>query len=212
MRPFHRSRVPVILSAAIALTLLAGCPAEEDDPYCGDFQCQLGDGENATTCPQDCQPVCGDGACTGNESHGSCARDCPVECGDGSCDGGETYQNCSADCPPPPVCGDGFCDSGETGQNCPSDCAVCTGNFPVDCHDGTGCWTSNTNCNSNVFFCGTPRRCANTNDTAFCCGNVFTECPGFAPFFCPQDSLCYPGGGVPSYCNVGGCSIILGDC
>lgn len=211
MRSLSVSRQLTYLFASALALFLAGCPTE-DDPFCGDFECQIGDGENATTCPQDCQPVCGDGACTGNETHAGCARDCPVECGDGSCDGAETSQSCPGDCPPPPVCGDGACEGGETANSCPGDCAVCTGNFPVDCHDGTGCWSSGTNCSSNVFTCGGSRRCASTNDWAYCCGGTFITCPGAAPYFCPQDGLCYPGNAIPGYCNVTGCSGILGDC
>jgi len=111
---------------AMLTVSIAGCPS--NDPYCGDGECQLGDGESASTCPQDCEAVCGDGACTGAETHAACARDCPVACGDGSCDGAETYQNCPDDCPAPPVCGDGVCDPGESTANCAADCppsAVC---------------------------------------------------------------------------------------
>jgi hypothetical protein len=214
MRSLKDVRMKLLTGLTAILTLsLAGCPTEEDDePYCGDFQCQLGAGENATTCPQDCQPVCGDQSCTGDESHGSCPRDCPVLCGDGSCDGAETYQTCADDCPPPPVCGDGFCEGAETGQNCPSDCSVCTGNYPVDCQDGTGCWTAGTNCQSNVFTCNGLRRCASTADTAYCCGNAFITCPSFAPFYCPNYGLCYANGQIPPNCGELTCSFILGDC
>lgn len=216
MRSFKmiRGSVPFLL-LPLALIALSGCPGDDTpDPYCGDGLCQLGEGENATTCPEDCHAVCGDGACTGNETHGSCANDCPVSCGDGSCDGSETYQTCPGDCPAPPVCGDGVCNGAENSSSCPGDCPAnaCTGNFPVDCHDGTGCWTSGTNCSSNVFSCGGARRCASTADWAYCCGGAFLECPAAAPYFCPQDGLCYSGFNLPGYCSVSACSVVTGDC
>jgi hypothetical protein len=236
MRSLSKSSPFTPVAALAALMLLVGCPTEEDEPFCGDEKCQLGDGENATTCPLDCEAVCGDSACTGAETHASCARDCPVECGDGSCDGAETFQNCPGDCPAPPVCGDGFCEGGETYQNCPSDCpdpprcgdgvcegsetaqscpgdcAVCTGNFPVDCHDGTGCWSAGTNCTSQVFQCSGLRRCASTADWAFCCGGFFVTCPSFAPYYCPNYGLCYAQGQIPAGCGELSCSLLLGDC
>lgn len=195
MRSFHRLRVPTMLSVLAVAALLAGCPSEEDDEYvCGDNVCEVADGENEFNCSEDCasEEPCGDGFCSQND--------------------GENASNCPADCQATPTCGDGLCNGSETGSSCPGDCATCTGSFPVDCHDGTGCWTAGTNCSSNVFTCSGLRRCASTSDSAFCCGGLFVTCPSFAPFFCPQDGLCYGGGQVPSYCTAGGCSVILGDC
>ena len=210
-----RALTSVILTAA--LFALAGCPTEGDDDggyVCGDGICSVGDGESEFNCREDCaSPVCGDGFCDSGETSQNCLADCPAPpaCGDGACNGNETTASCPGDCPAP-RCGDGACNGSENASSCPGDCAVCTGSFPVDCHDGTGCWSSGTNCSSNVFTCSGLRRCASTNDWAFCCGGAFLTCPGSAPYFCPQDGLCYPGNGVPSYCNVTGCSVILGDC
>lgn len=194
---------------AIMTAALTGCPS--DDPYCGDGQCQLGEGETATTCPQDCEAVCGDDACTGSESHASCARDCPVECGDGSCDGSETYQTCPDDCPAPAVCGDGFCDGGENNANCPSDCppapvcgdGFCTGNenasnCPADCYVaycGNGfcdfgeseytCFTDcNDHCNASQVDCFADDYCWTSGTN--CSGNLFT-CGG-SPWRCGSNA------------------------
>lgn len=138
--------------------------------------------------------VCGDGACEVNdgESEYNCRKDCAdPQCGDGTCDAGETPSSCRADCEEPPVC---------------------RGDFPVDCQDGTGCWNPGTNCRSAVFTCGGARRCGDTANWAFCCGGQFVQCPSFAPYFCPQDGLCYAPGTVPPYCNVSACTLALGDC
>ena len=192
MRSFHRLRVPVILSAAFVAALLSGCPSEEDDEYvCGDGVCEVADGENEFNCSEDCatEEPCGDGFCSPND--------------------GENASNCPADCQATPTCGDGLCNGSETASSCPGDCATCTGNFPVDCQDGTGCWSQGTNCSSEVFTCGGLRRCASTADWAFCCGGVFVTCPSFAPYYCPQDGLCYPQ--IPN-CFVGACTVALGDC
>lgn len=61
------------------------CSADADDGYCNE-----GAGESAANC-DDCPPVCGDGACTHEESCGTCSKDCGVcaYCGDGLCNGGE---------------------------------------------------------------------------------------------------------------------------
>jgi len=61
------------------------CSADADDGYCN-----KGAGESAANC-DDCPPVCGDGACTHEESCGTCSKDCGVcaYCGDGKCNGRE---------------------------------------------------------------------------------------------------------------------------
>lgn len=236
MRTFKGTR-PCFRFALLALAALAlaGCPSEDDSYVCGNGVCEVSEGEDRFSCPQDCAPnvcgnticdaaetvancpqdcpaVCGDNLCTDAENSDSCRRDCPELCGDGYCsDNEDLLGNCPADCPIGPVCGDGFCEGGETGANCPSDCATCTGQYPVDCHDGTGCWSAGTNCASNVFTCGGQlRRCALTSNTAFCCSNAFVQCPASFPYYCPVDNLCYAQ--VPTFCSTATCSFILGDC
>jgi hypothetical protein len=48
------------------------------EPFCGDGACNTTatDVENATTCPADCAPTCGNGVCDGGETQDSCAIDC----------------------------------------------------------------------------------------------------------------------------------------
>ncbi len=82
---------------------------------CGDGTCHSG--ENNLNCPNDCQPVCGNWLCEGNEPS-TCWSDCPV-CGDGYCMEQE-YGMCEADCG---YCGNGLCDPGEESR-CPSDCGA----------------------------------------------------------------------------------------
>lgn len=141
-----------------------GCPAdcggEEWDPdwwmgTCGDGICdprdraETGVGEDATTCPADCEeslpaPGCGDGICDpyeGTYSPVSCAADCRSACGDGIC-GWRTESGafdtvepstCPADCPTGPgICGDGTCNVDTEECNvCPADCGEC-----AHCGDG----------------------------------------------------------------------------
>ena len=47
--------------------------------YCGDGTCDVENGENYNTCPQDCEGVCGDGVCDSTED----ANSCPVDCSSG---------------------------------------------------------------------------------------------------------------------------------
>lgn len=89
-------------------------------------------------------PVCGDGTCSGDESHATCAADCPDTgpfCGDGTCNNNETTATCAADCPAAgPFCGDGTCNGSETTTTCPADCAqtACT-SAPDSCTGETVC-------------------------------------------------------------------------
>jgi hypothetical protein len=188
MRPLERRlSVPVGLLAIVTLAL-AGCPS--DDPYCGDGKCQLSAGENTQTCPQDCPAICGDGACTGNETHASCRNDCPVDCGDGSCDGGETYQSCPSDCPAPPVCGDGTCQNGESTANCPFDCppaAICGNGF---CEAGETANTCPQDCY--VAYCGNGV-CDFGESEVNCFADCNDHCaPGQVDCF--ADDLCWSSG------------------
>ncbi|MDB4934028.1 MAG: hypothetical protein JWP87_1000 [Labilithrix sp.] len=48
------------------------------EPFCGDGSCNttVTHVENASTCPVDCAPGCGDGTCAGGETASTCAVDC----------------------------------------------------------------------------------------------------------------------------------------
>lgn len=91
--------------------------------FCGDGICAFD--ENAQSCNQDCDPVCGNLACEAGEGI-SCPQDCQADCGNGACEGGQH------------ICQDGDCDCPgsqtectETVSTCPNDCStnsVCAGN------------------------------------------------------------------------------------
>ena len=93
-------------------------------PVCGDGACTAD--ETFENCSDDCEApaVCGDGVCATGEDM-SCPADCVPVCGDGACDAAaEDWMNCPDDCEAPFVCGDGACEEGEDEESCPSDCLV----------------------------------------------------------------------------------------
>ena len=111
---------------------------------CGDGVCSS-PSEDSGTCPQDCNPGCGNGVCeTGQgESNFQCPSDCPCNA-DGWCDPGENSTWCPSDCPSSRGCttdaecqslgmGD-FCDGGV----CESDWDECLDAWwPCDPYDAT---------------------------------------------------------------------------
>lgn len=106
--------------------------------YCGDGICTSSEGEDCSSCSQDCggciaTGYCGDGICNYNEDWDYCTQDCGYSyqnsyyCGDGYCNlssGSENSGNCPSDCGDLWSCGDGYCDSydGEDSYTCPNDC------------------------------------------------------------------------------------------
>lgn len=75
-------------------------------PVCGDGTCAS---TEVGVCQDDCgggnpnNPVCGNGSCENGENSTTCAQDCPPAgpvCGDSNCDmaGGENSTNCPGDC------------------------------------------------------------------------------------------------------------------
>ncbi|MBM4354612.1 MAG: hypothetical protein FJ109_12635 [Deltaproteobacteria bacterium] len=128
------------------------CPQDcELPPACGNGQCEAG--EDASTCPQDCEipPGCGDATCAEDENCATCPDDCGDCCGNGACDAGETKDSCPQDCAD--ACGDGVCSEGEDWTNCLSDC-------PNPCGDGA-CGPSEE-CNT------CPQDCGACPGTPFC--------------------------------------------
>jgi hypothetical protein len=117
-----------------------GCP--QDCPpmsatFCGDGACEDTDGEDATTCPEDCadapaEDVCGDEFCGMSEDATRCPQDCPDvpnsdECGNGICSPDELEAGtCPDDCYVT-YCGDGVCNGDETIDWCPEDCTAAGG-------------------------------------------------------------------------------------
>jgi len=104
----------------------------EESPFvkycCGDGVCS-GE-ETSLNCGIDkCVDLCGNGKC--EESEGENAESCPSDCEcnlNGKCDSWETVHACPLDC----TCGNNVCDYGlgETVANCMTDCA-CNANY--DC-------------------------------------------------------------------------------
>jgi plastocyanin len=93
-------------------------------PVCGDGACTAD--ETFESCADDCDapPECGNANCEAGEDV-SCPEDCVPVCGDGTCDAEvEDYMNCLEDCEAPFVCGDDLCEEGETEESCPDDCLV----------------------------------------------------------------------------------------
>ncbi|MDO8627929.1 MAG: hypothetical protein Q7K42_05665 [Candidatus Diapherotrites archaeon] len=70
------------------------------NPLCGNFVCERENFETSATCPKDCSAICGDNACTRDETIDSCPVDCSTICGDGICydPKGETSLTCPVDC------------------------------------------------------------------------------------------------------------------
>ena len=102
-----------VIFGALAVAVLAQPLACGDDATtCGNWTCDMG--ETSTSCPGDCSPGCGDGACSG-ETCGSCPTDCgecpDVYCGDSFCNGTETCSTCEMDCGACP-CTSMLCTSG----------------------------------------------------------------------------------------------------
>ncbi len=112
------------------------CQGGECLPDCGDGTCI--EGEDSTTCAEDCGSSCGDGVCNGDEGTATCTEDCGTSCGDGVCNGDEDTATCTEDCGS--TCGDGevngleACDDGNTddGDYCAADCMTISGS----CGDG----------------------------------------------------------------------------
>lgn len=90
---------------------------------CGDGVCSGAGGEDALSCPIDCQQYCGNGVCEAGkgENEQTCSADCN-SCGNGICESskGEDPFSCPADC----SCGNGLCEPhlGEDSFSCSIDC------------------------------------------------------------------------------------------
>lgn len=158
------------------------------NPVCGDGICE---GENANSCPQDCNYYCGDGGCnvdygeynyytlqkgrlmpnltTDRETYWSCPKDCGY-CGNGKCDSGKNAGNCPADCSNT-FCGNGKCEPGETPENCFNDCGAKW--LPAETLKSD--WdTCDFECNALKKVCvedGSPDKCSAFTDFK---GNIFT--------------------------------------
>lgn len=132
-------RMTSVIFAAMLALAVTGCDDGDDPggttgPLCGDGACN-GD-EDFESCDTDCPAVCGDGVCDWLGDEPGMCDDC-VYCGDGVCMDGE--EGCEYDCA---VCGDGVCGDGEVGV-CVPDCHQCSSEltwyYLVDCNDPDHC-------------------------------------------------------------------------
>jgi hypothetical protein len=112
------------------------CP-QDCDPCCGNASCETAYGENCSTCDQDCPSGAGEVCCTGELHAGDC-------CEDVDCSGTEVCVNHT--CQPSDPCGDGTCGPDEDCTSCPSDCPTganevcCSGVvYAGDCCDDADC-------------------------------------------------------------------------
>ena len=92
--------------------------------------------------------VCGDGICNPwcGEDATTCPSDCDL-CGNGTCDPGENCTNCPSDCGGCDPCGNGVCDPWETCLSCPKDCGTC----PPTCQQN--CANSHSVCTEDLYPC-----------------------------------------------------------
>jgi len=98
-------------------------------PFCGDLTCAAVQGEDCSSCEEDC----------------GCPLDPAPVCGSYGCEVGESWRTCPQDCGLPPGdndCGDGYCDEEEDGYSCSQDCHFSgdyCGEFGAECPDGWDC-------------------------------------------------------------------------
>ncbi|MCK5215317.1 MAG: PKD domain-containing protein, partial [Candidatus Omnitrophica bacterium] len=142
---------------------------------CGDGYCAgLANGEDCSTCPQDC---------IGGSSSGSCSACWKGLC-DGSCNPRKETSDC-ADCAMSYCCGDGVCSDAESISNCLVDCGCSTN---ADCDDGTPCSTDSCNagvCENTWPACGISDGCC-----ASSCSSANDSDCAVAP---PDCSTCFKG-------------------
>lgn len=106
--------------------------------FCGDGNCDFD--ENAQSCNQDCDPICGNLACEASEGSGNpinCPEDCQADCGNNACEGGQFICN--------DVSGDG---SGAGECDCPGSDTTCN-ESPQTCE--ADCANNNNQCAGNAL-------------------------------------------------------------
>ncbi len=154
--------------------------------HCGDGICSFD--ENAQSCNQDCDPVCGNLACEAGEGTENpdteCLEvdDCQADCGNGACEGGQH------------ICQDGDCDCPGSQTECTETASTCL----ADCGSGSIC-AGNALCqfSRNVYDPGDEGGFIN-------CG---VDCCSAA---CEDDSDCTPNQNFP--CIAGTCITETGFC
>ncbi len=134
--------------------------------HCGDGICAFD--ENAQSCNQDCDPVCGNLACEASEGN-TCQDDCQSNCGNGACETGqfipnENAINCPNDCGTNnnQCAGNALCqfnrfvyDPGDEGGfiNCVVDCCSAACETDSDCAPNANYPCISGTCNTNEGFC-----------------------------------------------------------
>lgn len=163
-----------ILTASL-LAGLGGCNLDLGEaPFycCRDCRPQCPDGYECTDGMCRRPSVCGDGACSSDETCSSCPDDCGVctaSCGNGTCDADESCSSCLEDCGPCPAsCGDGTCGPDETCSSCPEDCGRC----PSSCGDSIcGPGEDPTSCPEDCYSASCTEdatRCDGTDRIEYC--------------------------------------------
>jgi hypothetical protein len=137
------------------------CEGYGEFGYCEDGICIPEQGENCTTCEEDCG--------------------CPIDpvCGANGCEVGETYRTCPLDCDEPldDTCPNEICEEDEDGDSCPDDCTFSgdwCGGFP-ECPNGWECLND---------------VCVWDTDPIFkCCGGIHDGCAN-GPSVCDANEVC----------------------
>ncbi|MGK0361790.1 MAG: hypothetical protein ACI9U2_004108 [Bradymonadia bacterium] len=155
---------------------------------CGDAQC--GDGEDCSTCAQDCGDCCGDGRCAAVENCTACAADCACPDGERCAD---DRRACVAVCVPQcngRNCGDDGCggDCGQCDDAQACDAGVCVDICQPDCTDracgGDGCMgrcgecDAGAACDEGVCEAVCQPNCMGLECGADGCGGVCGVCEG----------------------------------
>jgi len=123
--------------------------------------------------------ICGDNTCDfPSEDRGTCPEDCEPSCGNAICDPWEDGGTCPQDCG---VCGDAVCDRshGEDESSCPEDCLICNGSCS-DWFTCESCFGMDFECVAgscvNTMLCGDwGDSCGGPNDAPCCDGSVCTN-------------------------------------
>jgi len=199
---------------------------------CGDGLCYERGGEDASTCPQDCD-YCGNSFCGGLEDYYICPKDCDA-CNNGYCGPYENENNCPQDCT---VCGNGICGEQEDINSCPQDCSQICGNSvcsrryeneytcPEDCDFcGNSICSSLEDVNSCPFDCrGKWSGCGDSIcnhyfENEISCPLDCTECGNNIcgsdenEFSCPDDCTVCGNGSCGPYENLAICPQDCGFC
>jgi len=165
----------------------------QSDAECGNYDCEVWDGETYENCPDDCIPLpftCSNELCEIGESEFNCPQDCDtmdIDCGNDDCEVGESNENCPDDCGLlEPDCGNGICESWEGETTCYKDCWDQVDDLTVPmadrCSSNSDCGYKQK-CKSGLCVtvdCTTDSHCSGCRR---CSGNSCVSC-GSGPYGC----------------------------